>query len=102
MRSAARFRGTTLVELLVTLSILGILAGVTTLALRRVDRPASDDPLTILADSLRLAVDTPRAVVVRLVRDRKPLSATLWPDGSIVADSALRVDRLTGRPDSAR
>lgn len=95
-------RGTTLVELLVVLCILGVIAGVTVLALRRLDRPAPDDPSTIVAESLRAAVDTPRTIVVRVVRDGRPLSATIRPDGSVVGDSALDIDRLTGRASHAR
>ena len=95
-------RGTTLVELLVVLCILGVIASVTVLAIRRLDRPSPDDPAAILAESLRAAVDTPRTIVVRVAHDGRPLSATIRPDGSIVADSALHADRLTGRTVHAR
>jgi len=96
------FRGTTLVELLVVLCILGVIAGVTVLAIRGFDSPKSDDPSAILSESLRAAVDTPRTIVLRLVHDGRPLSATLHPDGSVVGDSAFDVDRLTGRKSHAR
>ena len=95
-------RGTTLVELLVVLCILGVIASVTVLAIRRFDSPSPDDPAAILAESLRAAVDTPRTIVVRVAHDGRPLSATIRPDGSIVADSALDADRLTGRTVHAR
>ena len=94
--------GTTLVELLVVLSILGVFASVTVLAIRRFDRPAADDPSAILAESLRAAVDTPRTIVVRIVGDGGPRTATIRPDGSVAADSLLGVDRLTGRTVHAR
>jgi prepilin-type N-terminal cleavage/methylation domain-containing protein len=94
--------GTTLVELLVVLCVLGVFAGVTVLAVRRFDRPAADDPRAILAESLRAAVDTPRTIVVRVVRDGRPQSATIRPDGAVVSDSALGVDRFTGRVPRAR
>jgi prepilin-type N-terminal cleavage/methylation domain-containing protein len=102
MRNVRWRRGTTLVELLVVLCILGIIASVTVLAIRRSDRPAPDDPAAILAESLRAAVDTPRTIVVRVAHDGQPLSATIRPDGSIVADPALDADRLTGRTGHAR
>ncbi len=101
-QNARRHRGTTLVELLVVLCILGVIASVTVLAIRRFDGPSPDDPAAILAESLRAAVDTPRTIVVRVAPDGRPLSATLRPDGSIVADSALDADRLTGRTVHAR
>ena len=90
-------RATTLVERLVVLCVLGILAAVAVLAVRRFDRPAPDDPTAIIAESLRVAVDTPRTIVVRIVREGRPLSATVRSDGSVVADSALAMDRFTGR-----
>jgi len=103
MRRSDRWhRGTTLVELLVVLCILAVIASVTVLAIRRFDRPSPDDPAAILAESLRAAVDTPRTIVVRIAHDGRPLSATILPDGSIVADSALGADRLTGRTRHAR
>lgn len=95
-------RGTTLVELLVVLCILGVIAGVTVMAARRFERPAPDDPRTIVSESLRSAVDTPRTIVVRVVHNGRPLSATIRPDGSVVGDSALETDRFTGRPLHAR
>ena len=95
-------RGTTLLELLVVLCVLGVLAAVTVLAARRFDRPAADDPATIIAESLRVAVDAPRAIVVRVVREGRPLSATIHADGGVVADSALEMDRFTGRSLHAR
>jgi prepilin-type N-terminal cleavage/methylation domain-containing protein len=89
--------GSTLIELLVVLSVLAILASVTVLAARRFDPPPRDDPSVVLAESLRVAVDTPRTIVVRLVRGGAPISAAIRPDGSVVGDSALSVDRFTGR-----
>jgi len=103
-RDPRELRGTTLVELLVVLSVLGVIASVAVLAVRRFDRPAPNDPRAILAESLRVAVDSSRAIVVRFVRDGRAFSATVRPDGTVVADSggSLDADRLTGRPSHAR
>jgi prepilin-type N-terminal cleavage/methylation domain-containing protein len=94
--------GVTLLELLVTLVILGIIAGVTVLALRRMDPPSPSDPSTILADSLRFALASGRSMSVRVLTDSGPATGSVRADGSIVADSALEVERLTGAPNHAR
>jgi len=101
-RSTWPRRGVTLVELLVTLSILAILSAVTTLAIRRFDSPRADDPRTVIADSVRIAADSARTAYIRMVVAGVPASATVGPDGTVVADSAFRVDRFTGRPLDAR
>jgi len=95
-------RGATLIELLVTLSILAILSAVTTLAIRRFDAPRAGDPRAIVADSVRVAADSGRTAYVRMVIGGAPASATVNPDGSVVADSAFGVDRFTGRPLDAK
>ena len=95
-------RGVTLVELLVTLSILAVLSGVTVLAVRRIDPPRPDDPNTILADSLREAVASGRSATVRLLMNSAPAWAVVRPDGGVVADSVFGVDRFTGAPIRAR
>jgi prepilin-type N-terminal cleavage/methylation domain-containing protein len=94
--------GVTLIELLVTIAILGTISAVTTLAVRRIDQPRPDDPRAMLDDSSRIAVATGRRVLVRVVIDGVPAAAVISPDGSIVADSALRVERFTGRIVRAR
>jgi prepilin-type N-terminal cleavage/methylation domain-containing protein len=95
-------RGVTLVELLVTLVILGVIAGVTVLAVRRMDPPRADDPRTIIADTLRAVLASGRPTVVRIMTDSGPASATIRADGGIVADSVLGVERFTGAPNRAR
>jgi prepilin-type N-terminal cleavage/methylation domain-containing protein len=94
--------GFTLVELLVTLSILAIMSAVGTLALRTVDRPRVDDPQQVLSDSQRSALATGRTIVLRLVINGKLASAAIDPDGGIIADSVFDVERFTGLPVHAR
>jgi prepilin-type N-terminal cleavage/methylation domain-containing protein len=95
-------QGVTLIELIVTLAILGIIGGVTVLAVRRIDQPRRDDPRTIFADSLRVVLASGRPVVVRVLTDSGPASGTVRADGSIIADSVLGIEPLTGAPNRAR
>ncbi len=100
MRAARR--GVTLIELIVTLVILAVISGVTVLAVRRIDPPRPTDPRTIFADTLRAVLASGRPTVIRLVTDSGPASGTVRADGSIVADSILDIDWLTGAPAHAR
>jgi prepilin-type N-terminal cleavage/methylation domain-containing protein len=90
-------RGMTLIELLITITIMGIVAGVATMGVRRIQAPRPDNPLVIVGDSLRRAVAEGRAITIRLVVDGHPAAATVNVDGSIVADSVFKADRLAGR-----
>jgi prepilin-type N-terminal cleavage/methylation domain-containing protein len=88
----------TLVELMVTLAIMGVMLGVVTLALRRIQAPSPDDPYHVIVDSLRASVTSGRPVTLRFVVRGTSEAATVFPDGSILlADSALQIDRLAGR-----
>jgi prepilin-type N-terminal cleavage/methylation domain-containing protein len=90
--------GFTLVELLVVVSIMAIMSSVAVLAARNVKPPRPDDPRQILADSQQRALAEGRQIRVRLIVNGWPASAVAGPDGSIVADSALEVERFTGLP----
>ncbi|HXT18858.1 MAG TPA: hypothetical protein VN706_24750 [Gemmatimonadaceae bacterium] len=90
-----------MVELLITIVLVGILASVATLAVRRYT-PPPNAPATVLADSLPMVVRTGRALTVQFTVGGSVAMATLNPDGSVVADSALHVDRLTGHSADAR
>ncbi len=94
-------RGGTLLEMLITLALLGVIASVVTLAIRRVP-PPMPDPMTIIADTIEAVIRSGRPTTIQFVVDGRPALATLNPDGSIVADSALRIDRFTGRSTRAR
>jgi prepilin-type N-terminal cleavage/methylation domain-containing protein len=98
-----RRRGSTLLELLVTLVVLGAVAGVVTVALPRLAQPADDTPMSRVARARRDALASGRPVTVTLDDTAGAVDATIAPDGSVVADTLLRIDRLAGRPrDDAR
>ena len=92
-----RSRGVTLVELVVVLTILGVVAGVVGLAIRR-SAPirAADAPTAAIAAARRVAIDSARIVTVDVGGDMTPNRATAYPNGSVVTDTALSIDRLTG------
>jgi len=96
-------RAMTLVELLVVLTILGLIAGVAGLALRRAPAVETvDSTASLVADARRRAIERGQAVTVVVPVTGGVSSATAFPDGSVVADDALGVERFTGevRPDS--
>jgi prepilin-type N-terminal cleavage/methylation domain-containing protein len=89
--------GVTLIELIVVLAIIAIMAGVTTLAFRRADMTPTVEPwVSAVAAARRTAVDSDRTVSLTVRVGDKVYAATALPDGSVVADAALGVDRLTG------
>jgi prepilin-type N-terminal cleavage/methylation domain-containing protein len=93
-------RGTTLVELLVTVVVLGIIWSVATLALRSAPALKRTDQASTIADTLNTVIESGLPATLELIVDAQPALATLSPDGTVVADSALHVDRLTGRPNA--
>lgn len=101
-RDLYRRDGVTLVELLVTITILGVLSTVATLAVRRIEKPNPDDPRTLLANGIRTVLKTGKPARLHFVIDGVVANATILPDGSVVADSALMVERLTGIPARAK
>jgi len=98
MTHRTRRWGSTLIELLVTLTLLGILASVTTLAIRRMTPLAPEDPMTIIADTINAVMKSGQPATLTLIVNGRPALATLNPDGSIVADTVLHIDRFTGQP----
>jgi hypothetical protein len=80
----------------ITLAVLGLIASMTTLAVRRIDQPLPDDPSRLLADSMRHALADGRVVTLQLVVRGQTVLATIHPDGSVIADSVANVDRLAG------
>jgi prepilin-type N-terminal cleavage/methylation domain-containing protein len=95
-------RGGTLIEILITLALLGVLASVTTLAIRRITPPDPNDPLTVIADTINAVMKSGRPATLQFIVNGRPALATLNPDGSIIADTVLHIDRLTGESTHAR
>lgn len=91
-------RASTLIELMVTLAVLSIVSAVATLALRGVaSGRVREDVWSGVTAARERALREGRAVTIRLRAAGRVVVATAFPDGSIVADSALRVDVLTGQ-----
>jgi prepilin-type N-terminal cleavage/methylation domain-containing protein len=98
----APHRGVTLVELLVTLALLGVLASVATLALRIAASPDPADPRNVVADSMRVSAASGRTISVRMRIRGQDAAASVRPDGSIIADSEYHIDPTTGLPNNAK
>ena len=89
--------GVTLIELMVVLTILSVIAGVTGLALRRAQPPRAVDARTAaIAIARRRALDSGLTVTVTIDIDSVPTAVTARPDGSVIADGNLGINRLTG------
>ena len=96
MIRAMRTRGLTLVELLVVLTILGLMTGVVGLAWRRSLSPVDESPLmTARHQAIQSGIPT-------RVQLSDTLSVVVMPDGSVIGTGALHIDPLTGNPSSAR
>lgn len=94
--------GGTLVEMLVTLIILGVIASVTTLAIRRTAPPDPHDPMTVIADTMNEVLRSGRPATLQFMVNSRPALATVKPDGGIIADTALHIEQFTGRSTRAR
>lgn len=93
-------RGSTLLELVATLAIMGVVAGVVTLALRTPSASRAErDPVV---EARRRAIMTRRPVTVALQHDAEVHAITALPDGGVAADSVHAIDRLTGERHDAR
>ena len=90
--------GVTLLELMVTLALLAILAGVVGLSLHgnAPTRPV-DARTARIAAAREEALRSGQVVTVTLADSGHTYTATAYPDGRVLADPALRIDPLTGR-----
>ncbi len=91
--------GTTLVELLLVLAILGIATSIAGLAFRRVH--IAPTPTTVMLERIaaarREAIATGRDVATTVVIDNQLRAVTARADGSVIADSVPALDPLSGR-----
>lgn len=94
--------GMTLIELLIALAIMGIMASVVTLLMRRNGAPVVQDPARIVADSVAAVVARGWPAAIRLTIGGRVVVASVHPDGTVIADSAFHIDRLTARTIDAR
>lgn len=89
--------GVTLIELVVTIVLIGVIASVATLAFPPDRTPVATDPATIIARARTKAAESARPVTVSVMVNGTLFAVSALPDGSVIADTALRVDRLSGR-----
>jgi len=87
--------GTTLLELLVTIVVMAIIAGVAVLAIRPPAAPDGDNPRTIIEAARRRALESGLVVDTSVTIDGVIRAVTALPDGRVIADSVVGVDRLT-------
>ena len=101
-RPAANRAGATLIELAVALAILAIAAAVSGIALRAFAAPdAANEGAVRVEAARRRALAERRPVAVAVTDSGGARSAVAYPDGRVVADSALDLDPLSGRPREA-
>ena len=99
---AARWRqrhgrpGATLIEMVAALALLALVAGVVTPALRDARHAPREERATLLAAARDTALREGRPVTIVVRLDGRVVAATAFPDGSVVADSALGLNPLTG------
>jgi prepilin-type N-terminal cleavage/methylation domain-containing protein len=97
-------RGVTLVELIVALTLVALMAGVATVTMRAAAKAGSADSAAARVDAaiaaLRdsaLRVGVPVSDTLRVAAGVAAAELTAFPDGSVVGDSTLPVERTTGR-----
>lgn len=101
-----RITGTTLIELIVVLAIIGLTFGIVGVAMRD-RRPVGRvvDETSQLREALargrRASLQSGKRVVVTIGDSGDRHTATAWPDGRVVGDSAINaitgLDPLSGR-----
>jgi prepilin-type N-terminal cleavage/methylation domain-containing protein len=87
----------TLIEVIVVVAIVGMIASVTALSLPRILTVPPTDPGRVLAETRRLALQDGVARTARLMIDSVAYELVALPDGSVVADSGVPLDRFTSR-----
>jgi hypothetical protein len=82
---------------MVSVALLSVLFAVATLALRRVASASRGDVWAAVTAARERALGEGHAVTIRVRAGTRVAVATAFPDGSIVADSAFRLDVFTGQ-----
>ncbi|HET7586179.1 MAG TPA: prepilin-type N-terminal cleavage/methylation domain-containing protein [Gemmatimonadaceae bacterium] len=89
--------GVTLIELIVVLAILGVMAGVVGVAVRGAGEVREVDARMARIQAARSeAIRTGHPVTISIIAADVARAATAMPDGSVVGDPALHVERLSG------
>ena len=86
-----------MLEVVFCVAIMGVTASVATMMIRRAPLADPSDPATIIADTLEQVLATGARVTLQFTVNARPALATINPDGTIVAHTALSIERLTGR-----
>jgi hypothetical protein len=101
IRTSTRHGGT-LIEMLITFVLLGIIASVVTPATRRFSPPDPSDPMTVIGDTITSVVASGKPATLEFLVNGRRAIATINPDGSVIADTVLHIERFTGRSVRAR
>jgi len=89
-----RVSGFTLIELVIAVALIGLLASVATLSVRRLPPPPYD-PARVVEESSRVAIAQGRTIAFVVRVGDGLVHATVWPDGSMLADSAVHLEHLS-------
>jgi prepilin-type N-terminal cleavage/methylation domain len=91
--------GTTLVELLVVLLVLGIATTIAGLAFHRTRATPTPETMMIgrIAAARREAIAAGRDVLTMVLLDGRPHAVTAHADGTVLADSLPALDPLSGQ-----
>jgi prepilin-type N-terminal cleavage/methylation domain-containing protein len=93
--------GVTLVELLVVIAIIAVMTTLSSVALRRIDAPASASAADQVLSLRREAIAAGRPITRVLRSDSVLHVVSVLADGRVLADSALRLNPSTGIGDVA-
>lgn len=93
--------GTTLIELTVTVAVIGIIASVATLAIRRLP-PPTNDTASAIRRARSDAAEHGYPVHTTRVDAGRPFEFIAYPDGRVVADSGVPTNVLSGRIQRAK
>jgi prepilin-type N-terminal cleavage/methylation domain-containing protein len=93
-----RRRGTTLLELLVVLAILGIALAVAGVSMNAPARAVAAAPRALVADARRQAIESGRPVRLALHDSAGVRVVRAAPDGGVLGAAPLGIEWSSGRP----